>query len=156
MSYPHNAFIGGWRGNTGVGRIRNRCPFAGKGTCRSHGPMDFSHLTRCLQTCRAYGAEYRGIHQPGRAACIFLGEEKPAMTANDTRICPLCGGNREESTTTFTADLETGVVVIRRVPAEVCTQCGEEWIGDATARALEKITEEARRKHCQFEVVAYA
>jgi YgiT-type zinc finger domain-containing protein len=39
--------------------------------------------------------------------------------------CPLCGGTRTDGTTTFTAELGFGIVVVRHVPARVCVQCGE-------------------------------
>lgn len=38
--------------------------------------------------------------------------------------CPLCGGTKAPGATTFTADFEFGVVVVRRVPALVCSLCG--------------------------------
>jgi YgiT-type zinc finger domain-containing protein len=47
--------------------------------------------------------------------------------------CPTCGGDKAPGVTTFTADLGFGVVVIRNVPAMVCSQCGAEWLDDATA-----------------------
>jgi len=68
--------------------------------------------------------------------------------------CPICGGRKQAGTTTFSADLGAGVVMVRNVKATVCEQCGEEWIDDATARQLEEIVEEARAKHHQVEVVA--
>ena len=53
--------------------------------------------------------------------------------------CPLChGGNKQTGTTTFTVELGFGVVVIRKVPAQVCDQCGADWIEDDTAEKLEK------------------
>ena len=58
--------------------------------------------------------------------------------------CPICGGNKADGETTFTADLGTGVVVVRHVHATVCTQCGEDLIDDATARRLEQVVNEAR------------
>lgn len=66
--------------------------------------------------------------------------------------CPLCRGTKKEGKTTFTADLGFGVVVVREVPATVCSQCGADWIGDAIAEKLEKIVENARRKHHLVEV----
>lgn len=66
----------------------------------------------------------------------------------------MCGGQKQAGKTTFTADIGTGVVVVRNVDATVCVQCGEEWISNDTAKQLEKITTEAREKHHQFEVVA--
>lgn len=70
--------------------------------------------------------------------------------------CPLCGGNKAGGETTFTADLGSGVVVVRRVQATVCSQCGEEWIDDATARRLEQLVNEARAGHREVEIIAFA
>lgn len=70
--------------------------------------------------------------------------------------CPLCGGNKTTGETTFTADLGSGVVVVRRVRAAVCSQCVEEWIDDATARRLEQIVNEARSQRREVEVTALA
>ena len=70
--------------------------------------------------------------------------------------CPFCGGNKTDGETTFTADLGSGVVVVRRVRATVCSQCGEEWIDDATARRLEQVVNDARSQHRELEVTAFA
>ena len=68
-------------------------------------------------------------------------------------LCPLCGGDRVPGRTTFSADLGTGVVIVRNVPATVCDQCGAEWIDDATAADLEGMTDDARRRGAQVEVM---
>jgi YgiT-type zinc finger domain-containing protein len=68
--------------------------------------------------------------------------------------CPMCGGERAPGRTTYSAELGTGVVVVRNVPAEICKQCGEEWIGPDVARALEQIVEKARLARAEVEVVA--
>jgi YgiT-type zinc finger domain-containing protein len=68
--------------------------------------------------------------------------------------CPMCGGRKEKGTTTFSADVGVGVVVVRNVRTTVCAQCGEEWIDNKTAQAIEKIVEEARAKRLQVEVTA--
>jgi len=52
-------------------------------------------------------------------------------------------------------DLGTGVVVVRNVDAQICMQCGEEWISDQIAQRLETIVEEARKKQHQVEVLAF-
>ena len=67
-------------------------------------------------------------------------------------ICPICGGKKTKGKTTFSADLGSGVVVVREVDATVCSQCGEEWIDDATARQLEHIVNDARARRLQVEV----
>lgn len=71
-------------------------------------------------------------------------------------LCPLCGGPKAPGTTTFTAEIGTGVVVVRHVGATVCTQCGEEWIDNETARKLESIVTDARAKRRQVEVADLA
>ncbi|MDX2134508.1 MAG: type II toxin-antitoxin system MqsA family antitoxin [Saprospiraceae bacterium] len=70
--------------------------------------------------------------------------------------CPLCKGKIHKSTTIFSVELNTGVVIVRNVPAWVCTQCGEEWIEDSVAEQLEKITNRARMEKTQLEMVSMA
>jgi YgiT-type zinc finger domain-containing protein len=77
------------------------------------------------------------------------------MNANHD-ACPLCGGNKTSGETTFTADLGSGVVVVRRVRATICSQCGEEWIDDVTARRLEQVVNAARAGHREVEITAFA
>ena len=69
-------------------------------------------------------------------------------------LCPLCGGERVPGRVTFSADLGTGVLVVRQVPATICDQCGEEWIDDATAAELERKIEGARLRGTEVEVVS--
>lgn len=82
--------------------------------------------------------------------------EEKLMRKNSKKTCPLCGGTKKSGTTTFSADLGSGVVVIRRVPALVCAQCGSDWIEDNVAARLEELVEDARIKHRQVEVSAFA
>ena len=70
--------------------------------------------------------------------------------------CPMCSGKVKPGTTTFTVDLTTGVVVVRNVPAFVCTQCGEAWIEDSTAGKLEAITAQAKKQKTQLEMISMA
>ena len=69
-------------------------------------------------------------------------------------LCPICGGHKTPGTTTFAADIGSGVVVVRHVPATVCGQCGEAWIADDVAAELELRVVEARERNAQVEVVA--
>ena len=70
--------------------------------------------------------------------------------------CPLCGGTKKPGTTTFTAELEFGIVVVRRVPALRCSMCGADWIQDDIAARLELIVNEAKHKRLQVEVTTLA
>ncbi len=69
-------------------------------------------------------------------------------------LCPFCGGLKKPGTTTFTAELGFGVVVVRHVPASVCSQCGADWISDKTAAKLETLVKEAKTKKLEVEVTA--
>ena len=68
--------------------------------------------------------------------------------------CSLCGGQKTAGTTTFTADLGSGMV--RRVRATLCSQCGEEWVDNEAARELERIVADARERRHEVEVTAFA
>jgi YgiT-type zinc finger domain-containing protein len=71
---------------------------------------------------------------------------------NSKDRCPICQGYKIDATTTFTVDLDFGVVVIRHVPATVCEQCSAEWIDDTTAEKLEQLVNEAKEKHSMVEI----
>ena len=73
----------------------------------------------------------------------------------DNYRCPICNGYKSESTTTFTADLDFGVVVVRHVPATGCEQCGAEWIDDNNAEQLDQIVNYAKGKHTMIEVIEF-
>ena len=74
----------------------------------------------------------------------------------DNSRCPICKGYKIKSTTTFTVDLNFGVVVVRHVPATVCEQCSAEWIEDADAEKLEQLVNEAKRKHSMVEIAEFS
>ena len=69
-------------------------------------------------------------------------------------LCPVCGGRKTAGKTTYSVDLGFGIVVVRNVPATVCSQCGEEWIGADIASELERLVEEARQSRREVEVVS--
>jgi len=67
--------------------------------------------------------------------------------------CFVCTGTRKYGETTFTVDFGSGVVV-RNVPATVCSQCGMEWIDDKAAAKIETIVKEAKNKQSEIEVMS--
>lgn len=69
--------------------------------------------------------------------------------------CPLCGGEKRQGTTTFAVDLKFGVVVVREVPALVCSKCGDAWIEDPVAAKLEAVVADAREKQAEVEVTQW-
>lgn len=70
--------------------------------------------------------------------------------------CPICGGKKTPGRATFTAELGFGIVVVRKVEAQVCDQCGEEWIAPGIARRLESIVQDASKHRRQVEVLEFA
>lgn len=69
--------------------------------------------------------------------------------------CPLCGGEKQRGTTTFAVDLKFGVVVVREVPALICSKCGDTWIEDPVAAKLEAVVADAREKQAEVEVTQW-
>jgi YgiT-type zinc finger domain-containing protein len=74
------------------------------------------------------------------------------MKETSARICPLCGGSKRAGTTSFTAELKVGVVVVRNVPALVCAQCGADWLADEVAARIGELVDDARKRRFQVEV----
>ncbi|MFU8861425.1 MAG: type II toxin-antitoxin system MqsA family antitoxin [Cyclonatronaceae bacterium] len=48
------------------------------------------------------------------------------MKKSSQQRCVSCGGTMKQGETTITVDFGSGVVVIRNVPATICSQCGME------------------------------
>ena len=78
------------------------------------------------------------------------------MKSTTWDTCPLCGGNKTEGMTTFTADLKETLVVVRDVPATLCSLCGNEWLSDAVAASLENIVQDAKTRSHLVEVTQFS
>ena len=74
------------------------------------------------------------------------------MNNTKTANCPLCKGQKQTGHALFSVDMGFGVVVVRHVPATICSQCGSEWFSDSVAARLESIVGEARAKKALVEV----
>ena len=70
--------------------------------------------------------------------------------------CVICkqGGTRPGKTT-VTLQREGVTLVVVNVPAEVCENCGEAYVDEATARELLRRAEEATRAGVVVEVRSY-
>ena len=53
--------------------------------------------------------------------------------------CFFCKGNIKEGFSSFTAEIDECIVVVKKVPSFICSQCGEKSYSDDVARQLEKI-----------------
>lgn len=70
--------------------------------------------------------------------------------------CVICKhGITRPGQVTVTLERQSATVVVRRVPAEVCTNCGEEYVDEATAASLLATAETAVRQGVEVDVRGY-
>ncbi len=70
--------------------------------------------------------------------------------------CVICKqGETQEGTATVTLERDGMILVFRRVPAEVCEVCGEEYVDEQTTARLLATAEEAARAGVQVDVREY-
>jgi YgiT-type zinc finger domain-containing protein len=70
--------------------------------------------------------------------------------------CPICGGNFEPGFTTISKDNDNNLIVFRKVPALICSNCGEEYIEDSVLQQIEKKLAKPIDKYNQVEILAYS
>ncbi len=68
--------------------------------------------------------------------------------------CFLCKGNLEEKKVNYVVDLED-TIIIKGVPAKVCTQCKEQYFDDETAENIEKIVNQLKQLVAEVIIVNY-
>lgn len=72
-------------------------------------------------------------------------------------ICVICKyGQTQLGTATVTLEREGMTLVIKGVPAQVCANCGEEYVDEDTTARLLGTAEEAARTGVQVDVRQYA
>jgi YgiT-type zinc finger domain-containing protein len=77
-------------------------------------------------------------------------EEKTLMK------CVICQyGDTEPGTTTVTLTRDETTIVIRNVPEQICTICGEEYVDAVTGKRLSQIAERAVDEGVQVDVRRY-
>ena len=71
--------------------------------------------------------------------------------------CAICkSGETEAGTTTVVLERGRTVVIIREVPAQVCGNCGEYWLDEATSERVLGQAEDAVARNAEVEIVRYA
>ncbi|MDR2897449.1 MAG: YgiT-type zinc finger protein [Spirochaetaceae bacterium] len=55
--------------------------------------------------------------------------------------CGICKAEMEEKQVTYTEDVDQAVIVIRKVPAHVCTECGNIWYSGTVVAELEELVD---------------
>ena len=70
--------------------------------------------------------------------------------------CVICKhGNTEPGYATVTLERGGTVLVIRDVPAQICSECGEYYLDTATSTHVMALGEEAVQRHAEVEVLRY-
>ena len=69
--------------------------------------------------------------------------------------CAFCKGNTEERLITYVQEYKGRVVIIENVPAEVCTQCGEKFIGPEVAEKIQRLVWEQPAPKRRADVPVY-
>ena len=69
--------------------------------------------------------------------------------------CALCKGAVEERLIRYVQEFEGRLVIIENVPAEVCTQCGERFVGPEVAKKIQRLVWEQPCPKRSAEVPVY-
>ncbi|AEF84756.1 conserved hypothetical protein [Treponema primitia ZAS-2] len=59
--------------------------------------------------------------------------------------CFMCKGSLENDHSTFMVDLGSCIIIIKNVPSQVCTQCGETSYSNTVAGKLEQIVSSIKK-----------
>lgn len=69
--------------------------------------------------------------------------------------CLMCKGELENKNTTYMVDLGNCIVIVRNVPSQVCSQCGDVSYSNDIAKELEKIVNNLRSSLTEVAIVNY-
>jgi len=70
--------------------------------------------------------------------------------------CFFCKGEMLPGTTTYMKDLGSCIIIIKNVPCNKCTQCGEVSYSGVTIKRIEEIIAELRNSLAESAVVYYS
>lgn len=69
--------------------------------------------------------------------------------------CFMCKGAVIEKKVNYMVDLENAIIIIKGVPAKVCTQCGEQYFEDETSENIENIVNKLKDLSTEVTIVNY-
>ena len=67
----------------------------------------------------------------------------------------MCKGDLIEKNVNYLVDLEKTIIIIKSVPARVCTQCDEKFFDDDVAERLEKMINQLKELDTEVVIVNY-
>jgi len=68
----------------------------------------------------------------------------------------MCKGSLVDKPTTFMADIDKCIIIVKNVPSQVCSQCEEVSYDNEVAKQLERIVDSLRKSITEIAVVNYA
>jgi YgiT-type zinc finger domain-containing protein len=68
----------------------------------------------------------------------------------------MCKGKLEDKNTTFLIDVGNCIIIVKNVPSQVCSQCGEVSYSDCISEKLETIVDDLRKAATEIAVVNYS
>jgi len=72
-------------------------------------------------------------------------------------LCVICkNGKTRPGRATVTLEREGTTLIVRGVPAEICENCGEEYVDESAATSLLKTAEEAARAGAHVDIREFA
>lgn len=69
--------------------------------------------------------------------------------------CFYCKGNVEKTTTTYMTDYQNCYIIIKNVPCEKCSQCGEEYLNGETLQKIENIIAKVKDALTEIAVIDF-
>lgn len=70
--------------------------------------------------------------------------------------CFTCGSHyMVESTTIYVDKLESGILIVKNVPCQKCTQCGEEFFSMEVMKEIEKLSKMAEKMISEVMIIDY-
>ena len=69
--------------------------------------------------------------------------------------CFKCNGEVISKNVNYMVDLENTIIIIKGVPAKVCTNCGEQYFSDEISENIEKIVKQLKDLSAEVTVINY-
>ncbi|HAM52186.1 MAG TPA: YgiT-type zinc finger domain-containing protein [Nitrospiraceae bacterium] len=69
--------------------------------------------------------------------------------------CPLCGGELHDGITNAPFFEGEKIVVIKEVPAEICSECGESYVKSSVVDGIERLLDKIEDIDSEMSVVHY-
>ena len=71
------------------------------------------------------------------------------------RKCPLCGGEMHDGITTLSFLMGEKVAIIKNVPAEICSDCGEAYMKSHVTGKIETLLDRVQELHSEVSIIYY-